>query len=57
MHFIYNENSQCESQVGRQEGENEIRLSQKCLFNGQIQHEVMHSLGFDHEHSRPDRDA
>ena len=55
MRFIYDEN--CQSQVGRQEGENEIRLSEKCLFNGQIQHEVMHSLGFDHEHSRPDRNA
>lgn len=27
-----------------------------CLSQGEIIHEVMHQLGFSHEHTRPDRD-
>lgn len=27
-----------------------------CMSVGEIVHEVMHQLGFSHEHTRPDRD-
>lgn len=31
-------------------------IGRSCLEEGQVQHELMHALGFFHEHSRPDRD-
>lgn len=44
--------------VGRQGGGQPINLNQSCggLF-GHALHEVMHALGFLHEHERSDRDA
>ncbi|XP_055349218.1 hatching enzyme 1.2-like isoform X1 [Paramacrobiotus metropolitanus] len=48
----------CSSYIGRiTEGEQIIRLAPACLQQlGDVQHEVMHALGFYHEMSRADRD-
>ncbi|CAH2245699.1 astacin-like metalloendopeptidase [Pelobates cultripes] len=47
----------CWSNVARQGGKQIISLDKSgCLGSGVIQHELMHSLGFYHEHSRNDRD-
>lgn len=45
----------CLSYLGMVGGHQPIRLSDGCGFN-EIIHEIMHSLGFIHEQSRPDRD-
>ena len=37
-------------------GRQEMNLAYTCFNNGSVLHELMHVLGFYHEHSRPDRD-
>ncbi|KAI8485974.1 hypothetical protein Bbelb_362950 [Branchiostoma belcheri] len=46
----------CNSQVGRVGGMQELSLGTNCLGKGTILHELMHVVGFWHEHQRPDRD-
>ncbi|KAM9495330.1 high choriolytic enzyme 1-like [Clarias gariepinus] len=50
-------NKGCYSHVGRQGGEQRLSLkSNLCIDFGVVQHELLHALGFHHEHSRSDRD-
>lgn len=46
----------CLSYVGMIGGEQELVLGQSCFTFGVLVHELMHTLGFYHEHCRPDRD-
>lgn len=46
----------CSSPVGRDGGAQEIKLGSGCT-TGNAMHEVLHSLGMYHEHTRCDRDA
>ncbi|XP_055356249.1 uncharacterized protein LOC129601461 isoform X2 [Paramacrobiotus metropolitanus] len=48
---------QCMSNIGRIGGKQAVVYSPACLKqHGDVQHELMHVLGFFHEHSRADRD-
>lgn len=54
--------AKCSSPIGRRGGAQKIRLAPYCSDSSPsaqrtIMHELMHSLGFYHEHSRNDRDS
>ncbi|VDO64748.1 unnamed protein product [Haemonchus placei] len=46
----------CYSYVGKVGGTQVISLAVDCIADYIIWHEVMHAIGFEHEHQRPDRD-
>ncbi|XP_039270233.2 uncharacterized protein LOC120344954 isoform X1 [Styela clava] len=46
----------CSSPVGRQYRGNQVSIGYGCEHMGTVVHEILHSLGFWHEQSRPDRD-
>ena len=50
--------TRCYSRIGRDPGdiEQKISIGIGCERIGTVVHEIMHSLGFFHEHTRPDRD-
>lgn len=55
-YILFVDTGDCSSSLGYYPGQNRISLSKYCYQIGTIMHELMHRLGFDHEHSRADRD-
>ncbi|XP_028416456.1 zinc metalloproteinase nas-6-like [Dendronephthya gigantea] len=46
----------CYSSIGRVGGRQVVSLHEDCKYRGKVIHEILHALGFFHEHSRSDRD-
>ncbi|OXA38971.1 Meprin A subunit alpha [Folsomia candida] len=46
----------CLSMLGKQSGQQFVFLGERCNLYGTAIHEIIHALGFYHEHTRPDRD-
>lgn len=52
--FLMANNPECEAYAGRKVGWQRINVGTECSVTALV-HEVMHTLGWHHEHSRPDR--
>ncbi|KAL1474692.1 hypothetical protein MTO96_037803 [Rhipicephalus appendiculatus] len=55
--YVYiDRNDTCGSSVGRKGGRQPLSLGLGCMQIGSVMHELLHVVGFHHEHSRSDRD-
>ncbi|XP_072144642.1 astacin-like metalloprotease toxin 5 [Dermacentor andersoni] len=54
IHLVSQEG--CYSYLGRIGGRQPVSLGHGCLYRGTVTHELMHAVGFYHEHTHPDRD-
>ena len=50
----YNCHHSCWAYIGRQGGRQDVSIGTGCAFKGTVLHELMHTIGFLHEHTRPD---
>jgi hypothetical protein len=57
-YVLIREGTECDSQLGRVGKVQHLNLNKGCFRDGMLTptHELMHTLGFLHEQSRPDRD-
>ncbi|MBP6218299.1 MAG: M12 family metallopeptidase, partial [Oligoflexales bacterium] len=57
VYFRLHSEKACLSYLGKQGGEQDILINPEACDYGSILHEMMHAIGFIHEHSREDRDS
>jgi hypothetical protein len=56
VNFMDGGYGRCYSYCGMISGRQELSVGERCGTVGTLIHEMMHALGFKHEHQRPDRD-
>jgi len=56
-YITYFRENGCWSPIGMRSSDHKISIGNNCEYKGIAIHETMHSLGFWHEQSRPDRDS
>ncbi|XP_036599762.1 meprin A subunit beta-like [Trichosurus vulpecula] len=54
--ILFYQGKGCSSLVGKRHGMQKVSIGLGCDKVGIVQHELLHALGFWHEHSHPDRD-